>query len=261
MERQNVLASILKLMRAMRRHPPRPEHDFPPAVGRFLSLLSENNGASSREMCELLDIRPSSLSELLTRMERERLIERTVDENDRRGSRITLSDSGNEAVARMASRRDDEAERLSACFTDEEAAQFCALCDRLSAYLESLPREESERPRHPPFPHGSESEGWPRNDIPFDHPFPHRREAFFDPMRPEPRPFREPRILEPPQAPEDWNDDRFPPPGEGPRFQRHDRGYARGGIPPIPANDGFPAHGRPIPCGPADGPNKSPSDK
>ena len=196
MERQNVIHSILKLMRAMRRHPPRPDHGFPPAIGRFLTLLSENNGASSREMCELLDIRPSSLSELLVKMEREQLINRTADENDRRVSRITLSERGNEALSRISARRDDEAERLSACFTDEEAAQFCALCDRLSAHLESLPYEDGERfDGHPPFPHGPRPGGYPPRSMSAENGFPHRRGAYcgvseFRPERPNPRPFR-----------------------------------------------------------------------
>ena len=64
----DVILASLKLARAMRRCPPeRGEHPFPPAVGRLLACTAENPGVSSRELCELLDVRPSSLSEMLAR--------------------------------------------------------------------------------------------------------------------------------------------------------------------------------------------------
>ena len=50
----DVMGSVLKLMRAMRRHPVRPEHEFPPAVGRLLRVLKSNDGAGPAELCELI---------------------------------------------------------------------------------------------------------------------------------------------------------------------------------------------------------------
>ena len=57
---------------------------FPPALGRLLSCVAENPGVSSRDLCEFLDVRPSSLSEILARAENEGWIIRTVSEEDRR---------------------------------------------------------------------------------------------------------------------------------------------------------------------------------
>ena len=73
----NVIFAILKLSRAMRRCPPDPgKPPFPPAIGRLLACVSENSGISSRELCEMLDLRPSSLSEMLSRAEQEGWITR-----------------------------------------------------------------------------------------------------------------------------------------------------------------------------------------
>ena len=59
----NIIQAALKLSRAMRRCPPPPaEHPFPPAVGRLLACVAENPHVSSRDLCEFLDLRPSSLS-------------------------------------------------------------------------------------------------------------------------------------------------------------------------------------------------------
>ena len=59
------LFSVLRMSRALKRCPPdQGERPFPPAVGRMLHCVQMNPGVSSRELCELLDLRPSSLSEM-----------------------------------------------------------------------------------------------------------------------------------------------------------------------------------------------------
>ena len=149
----DVILASLKLARAMRRCPP--EHreiPFPPAVGRVLACAAENPGVSSRELCELLDVRPSSLSEMLTRAEADGLLIRTVDEEDRRVQRITLSDKGSRLISEMTAARDRDAEKKASCLTDEEKAQFCALCNRLSEHIERLPLDLPEDRRMPPPP-------------------------------------------------------------------------------------------------------------
>ena len=166
----DVIMAVMKLSRAMRRHPMRPappplphehgcgrghgcghghgphhhgphhgmNHMPPMAGGRLLSILKENSNLSSRELAELLDIRPSSLTELLTKLEQEQLVVRTPDENDRRVIRVSLTEKGTEREEQIAAERTAHLEKFSACFTAEEAEQFCALCDKLAAHLETL---------------------------------------------------------------------------------------------------------------------------
>ena len=101
-----VIAAFLKLARAMRRCPPeKREMPFPPAIGRLLECAAANPGVSSRELCELLDLRPSSLSEMLARAEAEGLLTRTVDENDRRVQRVTLAERGERLIREMENAR------------------------------------------------------------------------------------------------------------------------------------------------------------
>ena len=139
MEQNNDLTrSALKLMRAMRRRPMQNAPEFPPAVGRTLMMLQANDGASPAELCECMDVRPSSMSELLGRMEEHGLVRRVSNEADKRATKVFLTDTGSEAVQRIQARFREENDRLAACFTAEEAAQFCALCDRLSAHMEEL---------------------------------------------------------------------------------------------------------------------------
>jgi DNA-binding MarR family transcriptional regulator len=174
MNKENdVILAVLKLSRAMRRcaPPPPPPHGRPcpggsgfpggpgrrapcaPAVGRLLSCLAENPHVSSRDLCEILDLRPSSLSEMLARAESEGWITRAVDEEDRRVQRIDLSPKGKSFVAEMEAAREKDYQRKTACFSEEEKAQFCALCNRLSDHLESLALDlPEEAPRSEPKP-------------------------------------------------------------------------------------------------------------
>lgn len=149
----DVILACLKLARAMRRIPPeRREYPFPPAVGRLLDCAAKNPGVSSRELCEFLDVRPSSLSEMLSRAEADGFITRTVDESDRRIQRISLSDKGQKAVTDMETARNQEAQKMTSALTEEEKEQFCALCDKLSSHMERLALDLPEDRRMPPPP-------------------------------------------------------------------------------------------------------------
>ena len=231
MNRENdVILAVLKLSRALRRCPPDSgKSPFPPAVGRLLESIADNSNVSSRELCEMLDVRPSSLSEMLSRAESEGWVLRTVDEEDRRVQRLTLSDKGKEAIDNMTKAREADYERKTACFTDEEKVQFCALSNRLSDHIESLAAENPDlvrqRPPHgrPPFPpEGGCSDGPHRPGRP---PFPPEGGCSDGPHRPGRPP--------------------FPPEGEC------SDGHHRPGHPPVPTEDALrgesegPGNGKP----------------
>ncbi len=182
MNKENdVILAVLKLSRAMRRCAPPPPPPGPPfpgnpgdregfpgpghpcrpvggSAGRLLACIAENPNVSSRDLCEILDLRPSSLSEMLARAEKEGMITRTVDAADRRIQRVDLSPKGKSFIDGMEAARKKDAERKTACFTEEEKAQFCALCNRLSEHLESLALDlpeqmpRPERPSRRPLP-------------------------------------------------------------------------------------------------------------
>ena len=174
----DVIFASLKLARAMRRCPPeRGEAPFPPAVGRLLACAAENPGVSSRELCELLDVRPSSLSEMLARAEADSLLTRAVDEADKRIQRITLSEKGSRLISELKAARDEDARKKTSCLTEEEKKQFCELCNRLREHIERLALDlpEDRRmlppPPGPDFPHPGPVPDGPR-------PFPPRGPRF-----------------------------------------------------------------------------------
>ena len=187
----DVILASLKLARAMRRCPPvRGEAPFPPAVGRLLACAAENPGVSSRELCELLDIRPSSLSEMLSRAEAEGLLTRAVDEEDRRVQHITLSAKGSKLISDLEAARDLDAQKKTACLTDSEKEQFVTLCNKLSEHIERLALDLPEDRRMPSPPPGFHRP--PFKDLPEDgYPFPKDKPSGDGPKGPRP-PFPKP---------------------------------------------------------------------
>ena len=152
--RKNVLESAFGLARALRRGPKPMEHDLPPAVERTLMVISENDGISSGELCQLLDMRPSSISELSDRMAEKGLVEKKTDEADKRVSRIFLTELGKAQAERIAEVRTEALNSFSGCFTDEEAEHFCELAGKLAAHLNENAGEGHCFGPHGPHGHG-----------------------------------------------------------------------------------------------------------
>ena len=205
--KSRVILAALRLTRALKRCPPdQGRRPFPPAVGRLLACVHGNPGVSSRELCEMLDLRPSSLSEMLARGEEEGWLWREPSQSDRRVQLIRLTPQGEKWIAGMEAARAEDAAKKASCFTGEEMEQFCTLCDRLSDHLEKLsidaplPQNEPEGPGpqrgreprgfwgrgrgHEPKKHGpGHGGGEPRPPRPAPDQDPDR------PAQPEPRPF------------------------------------------------------------------------
>ena len=92
--RSNTIKSAFTLARSLKRRPNPAEHHFPMGVERTLTVINGNDGLSSRDLGEALDIRPSSVTELVNRLQEAGLVTRKEDEADKRVSRISLTEKG-----------------------------------------------------------------------------------------------------------------------------------------------------------------------
>lgn len=107
-------------------------------AGRVISALSGKESISTSELMEMLDLRPSSMSELLSKMEEQGLIVRTASSEDKRVNLVSLTEEGKVLEEKISEERAARLAVFSACFTEDEAAEFCRLCEKLSSHLESL---------------------------------------------------------------------------------------------------------------------------
>ena len=77
------------------------EHDLRPASYSVLALLLHNPGSSSRQICNVLGVRPPNLVALVAAFEARGLIERHPDPNDGRALGLHLTAAGRRLVTRM----------------------------------------------------------------------------------------------------------------------------------------------------------------
>lgn len=104
--------------------------------GRILAILKMQPEISQKELSYLLDMRPQSLGEFLSKLEKNGYITRTPAENDRRVMDIKLTEEG-----RKASEQEFSHDRLFECLSEEERA---AMSGYLSRIIEALEAELSE---------------------------------------------------------------------------------------------------------------------
>lgn len=87
--------------------------------GRVLILLYNHPGIHQKELSELLDIRPQSMGEVITKLERNGFIIRTPDDKDRRAMCIFLTPEGKEAAKFMDANIRDGV-KVFDCLNEEE---------------------------------------------------------------------------------------------------------------------------------------------
>lgn len=108
-----------------------------------LAKLHKAGGTlSQRELQEHSDISSAALSEVLTKLEGEGLVERTRSEEDRRQMKITLTEEGNERAVMMRGRFEAFEGECLTCLSEEEQVQLLDMLDRLAEHWKALDWKE-----------------------------------------------------------------------------------------------------------------------
>ena len=96
-------------------------HRPPMAREMILNILSEHEtGMRQKDLAERMRINPSSMSEMISRLEATGYVTRTVDPDDKRATLINLTELGS---ARANEMQDERAEHISKYFAKLEPAE------------------------------------------------------------------------------------------------------------------------------------------
>lgn len=127
--------------------------------GRVLAILKMKPEISQRELSYLLDMRPQSLGELLSKLEKSGYITRTPSETDRRVMIIKLTQEGVEATG--TTEQEFSFDKLFDCLSEEEQKNLSSYLDRIIENLESqVGDEQTDYEFDPRFQeHGNPFEG------------------------------------------------------------------------------------------------------
>ena len=122
-----------------------------PGQSKLLLLVLEREPIGQKELVELLDGRPSSLSELLQKLEAKGLVERTPDQQDKRNMLVSLTEQGREMAGQLSASRGTLEDGAFSTLSEEEQAQLSQLLAKVTASWQELLSGEEEPP-HPPVP-------------------------------------------------------------------------------------------------------------
>lgn len=100
--------------------------------GKILKILSQNPGITQKELQEMMEIQSGSMSEIITKLETRGFVERTKDENDKRVTRLSMTEEGRAFVEIKKSQPKRSEKDMLEALTDEEQKQLETLLKKLS---------------------------------------------------------------------------------------------------------------------------------
>ena len=103
------------------------------AHGQFpvLRFLWIKEGQTQAELCKKVQVEQPTLANTLKRMERDNLVRRIPDENDKRQTRIYLTDNARELMPTLLGITDKINANMLHSLTEEEKIQFISLLDKI----------------------------------------------------------------------------------------------------------------------------------
>ncbi len=99
----------------------------------LLVQLWKNDGLTNTEISELLDIKPSSVTNQVKNLEARDLVKRVADENDKRVSRVFLTDAGRALEDARTEEHDEASEQIFGALDEEERAALAEIMQKLIA--------------------------------------------------------------------------------------------------------------------------------
>lgn len=94
-------------------------------------LSGPENGLRQKEILEEVKVNPSSLSELINKLEADHYVERKVDPEDKRATLITLTEKGKARAYEVMDAHREACAKMFVNLTDEEKNQLLVLLDKI----------------------------------------------------------------------------------------------------------------------------------
>lgn len=104
---------------------------------RVLIILYENGSMTQRELTERMGVQPGSASEVIGKLEKAGLIERSSSQADRRTVDIQLTETGRKEAEEAALQRKKRHQDMFSNLSDEEKNTLLTLTEKLNADWDS----------------------------------------------------------------------------------------------------------------------------
>ena len=149
-ESMKLFVELHRLGRQMHRfsHKADHKHGLFHMQSKLLQLIAKNEGVIQRDLAKKMDMRPSSMTEALGRLEQLNLILRKRDEKDQRSMHIYLTDKGREIVEDTVRSEEEFMKKFTDIvfreISEEEIEEMLAITSKLCNSLDTLDLKESK---------------------------------------------------------------------------------------------------------------------
>lgn len=139
-------AILRRLSRQMHRFSHKVEHEQGLYHGqsKLLQLIAQKDGIVQRDIAELMDMRPSSVTEMLGKLEQLNLIFRKQDEKDQRLMHIYLTETGKETVERTVKSEENFTIAMFKDLNEDEIDKMLAITTKLCESLDMINSDEAD---------------------------------------------------------------------------------------------------------------------
>lgn len=101
-----------------------------------LYMIERAGKINQRRLADILNIRPTSLSETIKRLEEKGMINRIPDENDKRTYIVSLTEKGNAEMEQIRKSYNSEHQEWLECLTDEELDSFFTILTKINKFVQ-----------------------------------------------------------------------------------------------------------------------------
>jgi len=148
---EEMMRTFIFMRHSMNTHHPRFEDGgLQRGQGKILKILAEKQEMPQRELVDILDIKPSSLSELLSKLEKKGYIKK---EQNGRSFDICITKKGKDFVEKMTDETDDDLAEYFIGINEEEKQQLFEILQKLNRELEENLSKSGVHRHHGPFSH------------------------------------------------------------------------------------------------------------
>lgn len=143
-----MLSSMDRVMRLLRRRPAGSAH-LGRGVYRLLESIKDNGEISTRELADILGVRPASLNEKLAVLEEKEMVARLRDPKDQRIFLVRLMPHGEAHLEKIRQERKAMNRSIGGILSKEESELLINLTKKLADGLEELTeRDGPDDPVH-----------------------------------------------------------------------------------------------------------------
>lgn len=112
------------------------QHGIHHGQGHVLGMLMKHNDVAQKELAQWLNIRPASLTDLLEKLERDQLIVRSRDQNDRRVVRVSITEKGQQIVRQNIQVRREIEATMFGSLSGSEIQTMTTILQKMSQSLQ-----------------------------------------------------------------------------------------------------------------------------